>query len=58
MYCANCSEKILGTPVRQGGEVFCSDECASLATGVDPEEASEYYEEDESVEDFFEEFDE
>ncbi len=53
MFCANCSEKILGQAVKQGGEFFCSDECASLAAGVDPEEANGYFEEDESVDDFF-----
>lgn len=58
MFCAQCSEKILGNPLTHGGEHFCSEECASLATGFDPEESNDYYEEDNSVEDFFEEFDE
>lgn len=58
MFCANCSEKILGDAVRQGEECFCSDECANLAAGVDPEDANGYYEEEDSVKDFFEEFDE
>lgn len=57
MYCAHCSEKIMGDAVKQGGEVFCSDECASLASGLDLEEENGYFEED-SIEDFFEEFDE
>jgi hypothetical protein len=58
MFCANCSEKILGDPVKQAGEFFCSDECASLAAGLDPEEPNGYFEEDLSVDDFFEDFDE
>ncbi len=58
MFCAHCSEKILGDSVKQGGEHFCRDECASLATGFDPKESNDYYEEDKSVDDFFEEFDE
>ena len=58
MFCANCSEKILGDAVMQGGEYFCSGECANLAAGVDPEEEDGYFEEDDSIDDFFEEFDE
>ena len=45
MFCANCSEKILGAAVRQSGEQFCSVECASLAAGLDPEEENGYFEE-------------
>ena len=56
MYCAHCSEKIMGDAVKQGAEVFCSDECASLASGLELEEENDYFEED-SIEDFFEEFD-
>ncbi|UCG62475.1 MAG: hypothetical protein JSV52_04100 [Candidatus Zixiibacteriota bacterium] len=58
MFCANCSEKILGEAIKQGGEFFCGYECASLAAGVDPDEASVYFEEDESVDDFFGDLDE
>jgi hypothetical protein len=58
MFCAFCSEKILGESIKLSGESFCSQQCASLAAGLDPEEDSEYFEEDESVDDFFEEFDE
>lgn len=46
MHCAYCSEKIVGRPIKQGGEFFCSLECANLASGIDPEEAEGYYEED------------
>lgn len=38
MYCANCSEKIMGDPLRQGSEYYCSVECANIAQGVDPED--------------------
>ncbi|MEW6411210.1 MAG: hypothetical protein AB1483_01915 [Candidatus Zixiibacteriota bacterium] len=58
MFCANCGEKIRGKAVNQGGENFCSDECASLAAGIDPEEANGYYEEEESVDDFFGDYEE
>jgi len=58
MFCANCSEKIMGDTVMQGGECFCSEECASLAAGIDLDETNGYYEENDSVEDFFEEYDE
>ena len=52
LHCANCSEKILGKPVRQGGDIFCSLECANMAAGIDPEENDGYFEED-SLEDFY-----
>jgi hypothetical protein len=58
MFCANCSEKILGDAVMQAGEYYCSSECANLAAGLDPEEEDGYFEEDDSVEDFFEDFEE
>ncbi|MGD8923129.1 MAG: hypothetical protein PVH24_07745 [Candidatus Zixiibacteriota bacterium] len=45
MHCAYCSEKIIGKPIKQGAEYFCSLECANLASGIDPEE-EDYYEED------------
>lgn len=51
MHCANCSEKILGKPVRQSNDIFCSLECANMAAGIDPEEEG-YFEED-SLEDFY-----
>jgi len=54
MFCANCSEKITGKPIRQGGEYYCSLECANLASGIDPEDAEEYFEEY-PIEDFFQE---
>lgn len=58
MFCAHCSEKILGEAVIEAGEYFCSSACASLAAGLDPEEHHGYFEEDLSVDDFFEESDE
>ena len=52
MHCANCSEKILGRPFRQDKDVFCSLECANLASGIDPEESIEDPA-DKRFEDFF-----
>jgi len=46
MFCAHCSEKITGKPIMQSGEKYCSLECANLASGIDPEETEEYYEEE------------
>jgi hypothetical protein len=54
MYCAHCGEKINGKPIKQGGEFYCSLECANLASGIEPEEDEEYYEEDE-IQSFYEE---
>ena len=45
MHCAYCNEKIIGRAIKQGGELFCSLECANLAAGIDPEEEG-YFEED------------
>ena len=47
MHCAQCNDKITGKPIRQGGEYYCSLECANLASGIEPEEDEAYYEEDE-----------
>ena len=38
MYCANCCEKIMGDPLRQAGDYFCSMECAYDAQGIDPDD--------------------
>jgi len=54
VYCAYCSEKILGEPVRQTGEYFCSVECANLASGVDPDEELSLSEHDALEEEFSE----
>jgi hypothetical protein len=56
MYCAFCNEKISGIPVKQASEFYCSLECANLASGIDPEEAEEYYEEGD-LQEYFEEDD-
>jgi hypothetical protein len=56
MFCAYCNEKIIGKPIMQGGERHCSLECANLASGIDSEEAEEYFEE-EPIQDLFQ-FDE
>jgi hypothetical protein len=47
MYCAFCSEKIIGMPVKQEGDMFCSLECANSASGIHSEEPEGYYEEEE-----------
>ncbi len=54
MYCAQCGEKITGKPIKQGGEFYCSLECANLAAGIEPEELDEGYYEEEAVEGFLE----
>jgi hypothetical protein len=57
MYCAQCSEKFQGKPIRQGNDFFCSLECANLASGLVPEEETDGYFEEESLEGFSEEYD-
>lgn len=58
MFCSNCHERIMGTPVRQWDEVFCSQECAESAAGMGYEESAEYYEEDDLSKEFFSDDDE
>ena len=60
MYCAYCSEKIRGVPVKQGGDFFCSPECASLASGIDPEDPDneDLFDSEEFDDDFLDEDDE
>ncbi|HUV29560.1 MAG TPA: hypothetical protein VMY05_00525 [Acidobacteriota bacterium] len=55
MFCAQCLERITGKPIRQGGEYFCSLECANLASGIDVEEESEGYYEEEPIAGLYEE---
>jgi hypothetical protein len=45
MICAFCGEKFSGKPIKQGGQVYCSIECADMAAEVVSED-EEYYEED------------
>jgi hypothetical protein len=52
MFCAHCAEKITGKPIRQGGEYYCSLECANAASGIATDDSEEYFEED-AIEDFF-----
>ena len=47
MYCALCNERIVGKPVTQEGEHYCSLECANAANGLTADEEDGYYEEDE-----------
>ena len=56
MLCSFCGEEIVGKPVKQGGEIYCSLECANQASGIDEEDEG-YFEED-PVDDFYEEEDE
>jgi hypothetical protein len=45
MICAFCGEKFTGKPIKQGGQVYCSIECADMAAEVVSED-EDYYEED------------
>jgi hypothetical protein len=45
MICAFCGEKFSGKPIKQGGQVYCSIECADMAAEVVAED-EEYYEEE------------
>ncbi len=54
MFCAHCNEKIDGKPIKQAGECYCSLECANLASGIEPDDTEEYFEE-ETINDFYEE---
>ena len=54
MYCAYCSEKIRGVSIKQAGDFFCSTECASLASGLDPDDP-ELLETEELEDDFLDE---
>lgn len=47
MNCALCNDRIVGKPVTQEGEHYCSLECANAANGLTGEEDEGYYEEDE-----------
>lgn len=53
MFCAYCSDKITGYPVKQGSEYYCSLECANLASGIGPDEPVEYYDEEDMTKEFF-----
>jgi len=57
VHCAYCSEKIMGEPLKQAGNLYCSLECVKLATGIDPDE-DEGFPEEESPESFLEDDDE
>ncbi len=45
MRCAFCGVTFTGTPINQGGDVYCSIECADMAAELSGEE-SDYFEED------------
>lgn len=44
MRCAFCGVTFTGNPINQGGEVYCSIECADMAAELMGEEGG-YYEE-------------
>lgn len=44
MRCAFCEDEIVGKPVRQQGQNFCSLECANFAAGLDSED-EDYFDE-------------
>ena len=46
MVCKFCGEEFSGRPVRQGGFVFCSIECANMAADIGTDEDDEYFEEE------------
>ena len=46
MICAYCGEEFQGRPIKQGGQIYCSIECADRAAEVVVEEEEDYYEED------------
>jgi len=58
MFCALCSEKILGDPIKNNGDFFCSIECAKNAAGLDLDEELNYIEEDDLSHNFYEDLDE
>ncbi len=48
MVCEFCGEEFEGKPVSQGGQIFCSIECADMAADVGTDDDDDdYYEEDE-----------
>lgn len=57
MICAFCGEKFTGKPIKQGGQVYCSIECADMAAEVVSED-EEYYEDENLDVDNFEDEDE
>lgn len=55
MLCSQCGEEIVGKPVKQAGEFYCSLECANIAAGIDPDEEEEDYFEEDEIEGLFDE---
>ena len=51
MNCAFCGEEVVGRPVRQNGQIFCSTGCAEMASeiGLDDSDydADDNYDDDE-----------
>lgn len=46
MNCSQCGDEITGRPVKQGGEFYCSQECANQASGHNKDQDSFYEESD------------
>ena len=46
MNCSQCGDEITGRPVKQGGEFYCSLECANQASGHNEDQDSFYEESD------------
>jgi hypothetical protein len=46
MVCKFCGEEFPGKPIRQGGFIFCSIECANMAADIGTDEDDEYFEEE------------
>ncbi|MFC1475190.1 hypothetical protein ACFLQG_00945 [Candidatus Zixiibacteriota bacterium] len=57
MYCAHCQEKVSSNPIKQGGEYYCSLECANSAAGYDQSENDDYYEEESPIDEHLDEYD-
>ena len=47
MNCAHCKDEIIGKPVTQENNLYCSLECANAAVGHVAEEDASYFEEHE-----------
>jgi len=61
MECVFCGEEFEGKPIRQGGQIYCSLECAETAREIDSDEDEFSLDEpvDDSLDlDFYEEADE
>jgi hypothetical protein len=58
MNCSNCTVKINLNSIRQGGDVYCSVECANLAAGYETNTDNSYFEEESCLQEHFENYEE